>query len=165
MAFCTKCGFQNPDGALFCGQCGQKQGEAVAMQTMPMQQQFSAPASDNSLGVVTVVVSIFIPILFPLIMWLTQREQNKQVGDTSKEVLNFQISSMVFFIIVMIALSVLAFVGGWISLGIGFFIGMTLMGLFNFVFGVGYLILMIIAAVKASKNEPYRFPFTVRLIR
>ncbi len=156
--FCTQCGNQNADDLIFCGQCGQKSGAPVSVQT-------SSATSDPSLAVVTVVVSIFLPIIFPLVMWLTQKNQNKHVESTAKEVLNFQITYVVGLIVIMIALGVLSLVGGLMSYGVGAFFGVMLMGLVNFVMGVTYLVLMIIAAVKASKTEDYRFPFAVRLIR
>ena len=156
--FCTQCGNANADDLIFCGQCGQKSGGAVNAQA-------SSGASDSSLAVISVVVSIFLPIIFPLIMWLIQKNQNKHVENTAKEVLNFQITYIVGLIIIMIALGVLSFVGGMMSFGVGAFFGVMLMGVANFVMGVAYLVLMIIAAVKAGKNESYRFPFTVRLIR
>lgn len=157
--FCTQCGNASADDLIFCGQCGQKAGGAVNVHAS------SAAPSDSSLAVISVVVSMFLPIIFPLIMWLTQKNQNKHVENTAKEVLNFQITYIVGLIIIMIALGVLAFVGGMMSYGVGAFFGVMLMGVANFVMGVTYLVLMIIAAVKASKNESYRFPFTVRLIR
>lgn len=155
--FCTQCGAISDD-LIFCGQCGQKTGSPVSVPV-------ASVSSDSSLTVITVVVSIFIPIIFPLIMWLTQRNQNHQVEGTAKEVLNFQITYTVGLIVLMIALGILAFVGAMMSHGVGAFFGVMLMGLVNLVMGISYLVLMIIAAVKASKAESYRFPFTIRIIR
>jgi uncharacterized Tic20 family protein len=156
--FCTQCGFQNADEVFFCSKCGQKAGEVLLSST-------SSGESDSSLAVISVAVSIFIPIIFPFIMWLTQRNQNKHVEDTAKEVLNFQLTYVVGLIVLMIGLGILSFVGAMLSHGIGAFFGVMLMGLVNFSMGVAYLVFMIIAAIKVSKNESYRFPFTVRLIR
>jgi uncharacterized Tic20 family protein len=155
--FCTQCGFQNMDEIVFCGQCGQKSGAPVKT--------VSSESSDSTLAVISVVVSLFVPIIFPLIMWLTQRGQNKQTEETAKEVLNFQLTFFAGMVILMMALGVLSFIGALMSHGIGAFFGVMLMGFVNFVMGVGYLVLMIIAAVKVSKKESYRFPFAVRLIR
>lgn len=156
--FCTQCGSMNEDEILFCGKCGQKAGGAIQAKT-------ESGNTDSSLTVVTVVVSIFLPIIFPLIMWLTQKNQNKQVEDTAKEVLNFQLTFTVAMITIMIALGVLSFAGAMLSYGVGAFFGIMLMGIVNMVMGVAYLVQMIIAAVKVSKNETYKFPFAVRLFR
>lgn len=155
--FCTQCGAV-ADDLVFCGQCGHKADSSVSVPV-------ASASSDSSLAVITVVVSIFIPIIFPLIMWLTQRNQNRQVEGTAKEVLNFQLTYMVALIVIMIALGILSFLGALMSHGVGAFFGVMLMGLVNFIMGVGYLVLMIVAAVKASKVEAHRFPFTVRIIR
>lgn len=156
--FCTQCGNQNADDLIFCGRCGQKDGAAVSVKA-------ADGVSDSTLSIISVVVSIFIPIIFPLIMWLTQKQDNERVGNTAKEVLNFQLSYTASLIVIMIALGILSFVGGVMSSGVGAFFGVMLMGVVNFVMGMSYLVLMIIAAVKASKNQPYRFPLTIRLIR
>lgn len=156
--FCTQCGFQNAEEIIFCGQCGQKLGVGGQAKS-PLERQ------DSSLAVISVVVSIFIPIIFPLVMWLTQRGQNKQVEDAAKEVLNFQLSYVVSLIIIMIMLGILSFFGALITYGLGAFFGVMLMGFVNFALGVTYLVFMITAAVKVSKNQPYRFPLTIRLIK
>jgi uncharacterized protein len=98
---------------------------------------------------------IFIPfgglvlftILGPLIIWRTKGETMPFVAEQAKESLNFQIT--VFLLGLLFA--VLAFVL------IGFFL--------LWILGVANLILVIIAAIKVSDGQPYRYPFCLRLVK
>jgi hypothetical protein len=167
--FCTECGFKNIDSATFCGGCGQKQGGAVVVNTAQVNQanvgSTVRETSESSLDVITAVVSIFIPILFALIIWLTQKDQDKRAEYAAKEILNFQLSWMVLGGMVMVVLLVLSIIGGMISMGIGAIIGGVMMIMANTVISLSYLVLMIVAAVKFSQKVSYRFPMTVRLIK
>jgi uncharacterized Tic20 family protein len=121
-------------------------------------------SSSTVLGVVTVVAALPIPVIFPLVMWLAQRNQNAKVEQIAKEVLNFQLSFIVGSIAVMIGLMVLSAVGTFVASWLGALFGVTMMVLAYVTLGISYLVFMVKAAIKASKNEVYRFPFTVRLI-
>jgi uncharacterized protein len=124
----------------------------------------SAQNSSSTLAVVTVLGSLSMPVIFPLVMWLAQRNQNETIEKTAKESLNFQLTFIAGSIVIMIGLTILSFLGAYLGEWIGTFISVTLMGLAYFTIGIAYLVLMVKAAIKASKEEVYRFPFTVRLI-
>lgn len=91
-------------------------------------------------------------VLGPLIVWLIKRDTMPFAGEQAKEALNFNISVII------------AAIGLWIltviTLGIGLLLTIPL-GLALF---VGWLVLTIIAAVKANNGEHYRYPFTLRLV-
>jgi uncharacterized Tic20 family protein len=92
-------------------------------------------------------------VLGPLIVWLVKRDTLPFAGEQAKEALNFNIS-------VIIAAAAL-----WLftilTLGIGLLITVpACLGLF-----VAWLVLTIIAAVKANAGEHYRYPFTLRLVK
>jgi uncharacterized Tic20 family protein len=92
-------------------------------------------------------------VLGPLIVWLIKRDTLPFAGEQAKEALNFNIS-------VIIAAAAL-----WLftilTLGIGLLITVpACLGLF-----VAWLVLTIIAAVKANAGEHYRYPFTLRLVK
>lgn len=125
----------------------------------------SAQNSSGTLAVVTVLGSLFMPVIFPLVMWLAQRNQNETIEKTAKESLNFQLTFIAGSIVIMIGLTILSFVGAYLGDWISAFVSVTLMGLTYSTIGIAYLVLMVKAAIKASKEEVYRFPFTVRLIR
>ncbi|MDH3348610.1 MAG: DUF4870 domain-containing protein [Desulfobulbaceae bacterium] len=86
-------------------------------------------------------------ILGPLIIWLMKRAEYPLVEKNGKESLNFQISVTIYAIVC--GLLMFAF--------IGFILLPTLL--------VIQLVLTIIAAVKTSDGEQYRYPFTIRLIK
>jgi uncharacterized Tic20 family protein len=124
----------------------------------------SVETNSGTLGVITVIGGLLMPVIFPLVMWLAQRNQNAKVEQTAKEVLNFQLTFIVGSIVIMIGLMILSAVGTFVASWLGALFGVTLMVLAYVTLGISYLVLMVKAAIKASKNEVYRFPFTVRLI-
>ena len=86
-------------------------------------------------------------IVVPLVIWLVKRSDSPSIDATGKEVLNFQISYSIYF-----ALSALL----WIVL-----IGLPI----SIVIGITWLVCIIIAAVKTSNGEEYRYPATIRFLR
>lgn len=93
--------------------------------------------------------AFFIPfgnLLGPLVLWMIKRGEMPMVDRQGKEALNFQLT--VF--IVSLLCSPLVFVG------IGVFL-LILLWIFD-------VILVVVAAVKTSGGEVYRYPLTWRLI-
>ena len=92
-------------------------------------------------------------VLGPLIVWLIKRDTMPFAGEQAKEALNFNISMII------------AFAALWLftilTLGIGLLIVVPA-GLALF---VGWLVLTIMAAVKANAGEHYRYPFALRLVK
>lgn len=86
-------------------------------------------------------------IIGPLVIWLTKGKEIEFVGTEAREALNFQITML------------LAFVVSWVLAFI--LIGFLLMALL----AIADLVLIILAAVSASKGQPYRYPFTLRLVK
>jgi uncharacterized protein len=86
-------------------------------------------------------------ILAPLVIWLTRRDKSAYVAMEAREALNFNIS---------VAL-------GWIVCGSLVFalIGIPL-GAALFLY---WLVMAIVAAVKASEGVGYRYPFSLRLVK
>ena len=91
-------------------------------------------------------------ILGPLIVWLIKRETLPFAGDQAKEALNFNITVA------------LAFVALWGLTFITFGIGIVLTGPLMLVLGIGWIVLTIIAAIKANEGVAYRYPLTLRLV-
>lgn len=83
----------------------------------------------------------------PLLVWLLKKDGSKFVDDQGKESLNFQISMTIYAIAA--GLSVLLFIG---------FLLLPLVLLM-------WLILTIVASVRASNGEPYRYPATIRFFQ
>jgi uncharacterized protein len=86
-------------------------------------------------------------VLGPLIVWLIKKDQSSFAAEAAKEALNFNITVAIGFLIC----SLLAFV----------FIGIPLM----FVLGVAWLVLVILAGIRAGEGVQYRYPVNIRFIK
>lgn len=93
------------------------------------------------------VIIPFGNIIGPLVIWLMKKDEYSFVDDQGKEALNFQITVAIAFIICFL----LSFV----------IIGIFLM----FVVGIFALVVTIIAIVKSSQGEYYRYPLSIRLVK
>lgn len=89
----------------------------------------------------------------PLIIWLVKKDTMPFVNDQGKEALNFNIT----LAIVGFALLVLSI----ITFGIGLLIAIPA----GIVIGIGWLVFVVIAAIKASEGVAYRYPVSIRLIK
>ena len=91
-------------------------------------------------------------VLGPLIVWLIKRDSMPFAGEQAKEALNFNISVII------------AAIGLWILTVITLGIGLLLTIPLGLALCVAWLVLTIVAAVKANNGEHYRYPFTLRLV-
>ncbi len=89
----------------------------------------------------------------PLVIWLIKKDTMPFVDDQAKEALNFNITVSAAFLILLV-LTI-------ITLGIGGFVTLPLMG----ILGIAALVFIVIAAIKANEGVKYRYPFTLRLIK
>jgi uncharacterized Tic20 family protein len=85
-------------------------------------------------------------IIGPLVLWLIRKDDMSFAADQAKESLNFQIT--VFLAGIVCAILMLVLVGCVL---------LVILCLLD-------LILIIVAAVKASEGVAYRYPFNLRLI-
>ena len=86
-------------------------------------------------------------ILGPLIVWLIKKNEYPFVDEQGKESLNFQISVTIY--------SMPLFILVFLLIGIPLLIALFMAD----------VMLVIIAAVKASNGESYRYPLTIRFIK
>ena len=86
--------------------------------------------------------------IVPLVLWLTKKDEIRDMDEHGKAILNFRIS-MFIYILICIPLVLL--------LGLGI-IGIMLIGVF-------YLIFPIINAIKASNKEKPNYPFSIQIIK
>ncbi|TVQ58594.1 MAG: DUF4870 domain-containing protein [Spirulina sp. DLM2.Bin59] len=114
----------------------------------------------------------FMAIIIPLILWAIRREQSEFIDYHGRESMNFQISMLIYGLIMMI-IAILLLVIGIIIFGAGnadlaaigmIFTATLFLGLLV-VWGVVQTVFVIIAAVRANQGAWYRYPLTVRLIR
>jgi uncharacterized Tic20 family protein len=113
---------------------------------------YEVSSDDRTWGVLThasAFSGLFVPfgnILGPLIVWLIKKEESQFVDENGKQALNFQIT---WTILLLVA-------------GLSIFLGIGL--LLVPVIGLVWLILVVIATVRASEETVYDYPLTIDLI-
>jgi len=85
-------------------------------------------------------------IIGPLVIWLIKRDTSSFIDSQGRESLNFQISIVIYGIIS--AILILVGIGILLSIAVGIF----------------WLVMTIIAAVKANEGVAYRYPLTIRFL-
>ncbi|NYT02934.1 MAG: DUF4870 domain-containing protein [Methanosarcinales archaeon] len=112
-------------------------------------------------------------VLGPLVVWLLKKNDYPFVDQHGKEALNFQASITLYWMV----LGVLAFLmlmispfswpwhhnafDFWMPMGVAMFFPM---GLLMVLLGLVDILLVVMAAVKASDGQAYRYPFSIRFI-
>jgi uncharacterized protein len=86
-------------------------------------------------------------LVAPLVVWLIKRNDDPFVDEQGKEAVNFQITMLLAALVGLVLTVVL--IGFLILLGVA----------------ICATVLPIIAAIKASEGQPYRYPFSLRLIK
>jgi uncharacterized Tic20 family protein len=95
--------------------------------------------------------------LGPLVIWLAKRESHPFVDAQGKEALNFNLSALLYIVV----LFAFGFIFTLITLGFG-----ALLFVPAFIAAMAaWVVLVIVAAVKASKGELFRYPLTIRFVR
>ncbi|MGQ0835646.1 MAG: DUF4870 domain-containing protein [Gammaproteobacteria bacterium] len=114
----------------------------------------AAPTQDERtwgmLGHLSALLGLAVPfgnVIAPLVIWLVKREQSAFVGDQAKEALNFNITVAIGAVIC----AVLALIF------IGFLLAIALF--------VYWLVMTIVAGLKANEGVQYRYPFAFRLVK
>lgn len=90
---------------------------------------------------------IFIPlcnVIIPLVLWQMKKDEWPEVDAHTKEVVNWQISLLIY-----------AFIGAILAL---FLVGFLVL----FVLGIAFLAFSIIGAIKAQEGELWQYPLTIR---
>lgn len=96
----------------------------------------------------------------PLVVWLVRKDEDPYTEHHAKEALNFQLTVL----LAIVAFTVLLIPGviiGVLTLGVGLVLGAVAVAAAT----VAWFVLPIIATVKASNGEGYRYPLTIRFIR
>ncbi len=101
---------------------------------------------DKNLGILAHLLGIFSGFIGPLIIYLVLEEKSK-AKEHAKNALNWQLSLLIYSVISAILKIVL--------------IGFILL----FAIGILNLVFSIIAAVKASNNEIYKYPLAIQFLK
>ncbi|UUZ81688.1 DUF4870 domain-containing protein [Paenibacillus sp. P26] len=104
-------------------------------------------SDERNLALLSHLLCFIGSIFAPLIIWLIKKDQSAFVEEHARESLNFQISLMIY-----------SFVSGILCFVIIGFVLLPVLGVFA-------LVVILIATVKASKGEYYRYPLCIRLIK
>ncbi|MDO5988696.1 DUF4870 domain-containing protein [Flavivirga amylovorans] len=108
---------------------------------------------DNQLLVIThlsqliTLVTGFGSLLLPLILWLTQKEKVYQMDEHGKNIINFQLSLIVYFLICIPLI---------LLFGLGL-LGFVILGVISIIFPI-------INAIKASKGEVPIYPLSFKFV-
>lgn len=86
-------------------------------------------------------------VLGPLAVYLARRDNSAFVAAHGKEALNFNITVLLATIVCMLLMMVF----------VGFLLGTALF--------IAWLVLTLVAAIKASEGQLYRYPVSLRLIK
>jgi uncharacterized Tic20 family protein len=86
-------------------------------------------------------------VLGPLAVWISRRDQSAFVAEHAREALNFNITVALAAVVCLLLMLVF----------VGFILGAALF--------IAWLVLTLIAAIKASEGAPYRYPISLRLIK
>lgn len=92
----------------------------------------------------------------PLVIWLLKRDDDPFVAEHARESLNFQL----FTLLVVLASGIVAAVVTALTIGLGLLVIVPL----AIAAGVAWLVVTIIATMRASNGELYRYPVTIRFI-
>jgi uncharacterized protein len=84
--------------------------------------------------------------LGPLLVYLVKKDEHPFIADQSREALNFNLSVFVYVIVSAILIVL--------------FIGILLLPAVL----IAWLVLTVIAAMRANNGEQYRYPLTIRLV-
>jgi uncharacterized Tic20 family protein len=92
-------------------------------------------------------------ILGPLILWLVKKDTMPFVEDQAKEALNFNITLGIIGIVLTIITVVTFGIGAVLTVPLGILLG------------IAWLVLTIMAGLKANEGQYYRYPFALRLVK
>jgi uncharacterized Tic20 family protein len=96
---------------------------------------------------------IALNFLGPLIIYLVKKNEDPFVADHAREALNFNLSVFIY----LLGGGILAVVLTLILIGVLLFPVL-------FAIAIGWIVLTIVAAVKANGGERYRYPLTIRFV-
>ena len=118
------------------------------METLPLTDAPLAPKGSDKIWSMLSHLSALLGVgfLLPLVVYLAMRTESEYVATNAREALNFHITVLIYGLCCIPLVFIL--------------IGIPLL----IVLGLGSLVLAIIATIKASDGQCYRYPLTLRLV-
>ncbi len=102
---------------------------------------------ERTLAVLAHALTLVGGFIVPLIIWLVKKEESVFVRESAKESLNFQIT--LYIVLMACALLLIVLIGAFL---------MPVVGVVGFV-------LVVIASIRTSEGQLYRYPINFRLIK
>lgn len=116
----------------------------------------------------------FAGIIVPLLIWQSKRHESKYNDDHGKAAVNFNISMMVytFILCLLFAIPIISLILDAVSRGeqfenappLGLLTSIIIIGIVFFIASLFEFILIILASVKASNGQAYKYPLTIKFI-
>ncbi len=85
--------------------------------------------------------------VLPLVMWLSNRDQDREIDEHGRRIVNFSISMFIYFVIAVVLCLMLVGIPALIALF-----------LLSFIFPI-------IGAIRASHGELYQYPLTIEFFK
>jgi uncharacterized protein len=95
---------------------------------------------------------VALAVIGPLIVWLIRREVDGFSEQHAREALNFNLT-ILLLVVAGVVFSIL-------TVGIGLIVVVPI----GLAVGIAWIVLTIIAAVRASEGREYRYPLTIRFV-
>jgi uncharacterized protein len=113
----------------------------------------------------------FINIIFTFMIWRWRRNWHDFIDEQGRESLNFQLSQLIYALILLLLFVFLIFLSCGVSISSGsnwfgssFSIVVIVIGILMLVLVLSQITLSGFAAVKAWQGQSYRYPFTLRFL-
>jgi len=97
-------------------------------------------SDDRMWAMLSHLAMLVFSIFGPLIIWLIKKEESEFIAEHAKEALNFQIATLIVSLV-----SICTIVG-------------------PILVAVAGIVYSILAAIEANKGQPYRYPYSIRLV-
>lgn len=109
-------------------------------------------------------------IIGPLVIWLVKKDESEFVDEQGKESLNFQITFILTYFIIIIGFLFITLLVGGFSHNSSIFLGTFLSSIFlifalYFAIYILQIIFIIMAALKVNEGKHYRYPINIRFFK
>lgn len=95
----------------------------------------------------------FFGLIVPIVVWITKKDSDQLATANAKEAINFQITTVLWSLLIL----------GLVLLGFKLYLFFFVAGALALALAIAFVVLPIIAAVKANGGEQYRYPLTVHI--
>ena len=103
---------------------------------------------DENLYMLLMHLSQFLTaFIIPLVMWLIGKDDNKRVDIQGKNILNFQITYIIWLIVGIITIPII--------------IGIVILS----VLGIAMTVFIVVASVKSYNGEDWKYPLTINFLK